>query len=542
MERPFDPSRPPDVSRPSQDIDPWNEFLSESSEELQQLQSEHASTTEDARVDPASAAAEIVPFHREALEPPTPPPPAYIEPVISPAVSFLRPVESDTAPVPLPPVLPSVPMPRVFASSADLAHGLALQEVLRRQTPLHWAEAVAVVEGLCAVLEPEGEPAPIPDLNDILITAGGHVVIRPGATGNPDVVTLGRTLHALLATTTTPVPLRLFVTSSTSSDRFSSVALYAEALSYYAAPGREELIRALYQRALESKAVAPPVPREEPVALTPVIPPVAPKPAAQARPRVPTWAIAAGVGVMIGTSAAVWVWQGTPLDSSPARVVADQEATAAAATPAVEARDDWQLGRVTVGKLVPPPAPVSAANRPATRAAAVPRDVETRQRVMPPVTVESAPLPTTSSSPASQPVQPIPVPAAPPVARATVSAPSVSRPAALPALPESRPVATVGDATIYSLADRDVRPPVMLSRQMLPPLPASSTDSRLDSTIELIIDPTGNVQSVRLLERPTRLPDMNILQAAKYLKFSPAIKDGQPVTYRYQLHQTVTPR
>ncbi len=82
----------------------------------------------------------------------------------------------------------------------------------------------------------------------------------------------------------------------------------------------------------------------------------------------------------------------------------------------------------------------------------------------------------------------------------------------------------------------------MLSPAPLAPPPPSPTDTFANSTVELIVDSAGNVQKASLLERPTRLPDVTNLQAYKNLKFSPATKDGQPVSYRYVLRIVAAPR
>jgi hypothetical protein len=84
----------------------------------------------------------------------------------------------------------------------------------------------------------------------------------------------------------------------------------------------------------------------------------------------------------------------------------------------------------------------------------------------------------------------------------------------------------VVDTHVYSDADLDVEPPVMLS-----PVPFVTQNM----TVELLISPTGEVRSARLMERPQQLTDGTVLQPAKLWKFRPATKEGRPVTYRYRL-------
>jgi hypothetical protein len=60
--------------------------------------------------------------------------------------------------------------------------------------------------------------------------------------------------------------------------------------------------------------------------------------------------------------------------------------------------------------------------------------------------------------------------------------------------------------------------------------------------MELVIDTSGHVASARLLERPLGLTDPFVLQEAKNLRFTPAMKDGHPVQYRYLLRTVASPR
>ena len=120
---------------------------------------------------------------------------------------------------------------RESAHSGSTGNQISLADVIARQVPVVWSEAVATIEELCVVLINTGSPrAAIPELSDVMITPAGTVTIRHGAIGDRDLRSIGHRLHALLSATDTPLPLRLFVTSSISSDRDHSVELYAEAL------------------------------------------------------------------------------------------------------------------------------------------------------------------------------------------------------------------------------------------------------------------------------------------------------------------------
>ena len=109
--------------------------------------------------------------------------------------------------------------------------------------------------------------------------------------------------------------------------------------------------------------------------------------------------------------------------------------------------------------------------------------------------------------------------------------------AAAPAVDE--PAVAAPDSTIYSEADRDVRPPVVLSSEL--PGPAFSGWTTRTNVMELIVSETGAVERARLLEAPQRMPDMMLLSRAKLWKFGPAMKDGHPVRYRLVLKWEVNP-
>ena len=87
--------------------------------------------------------------------------------------------------------------------------------------------------------------------------------------------------------------------------------------------------------------------------------------------------------------------------------------------------------------------------------------------------------------------------------------------------------------TIYSPADVDVEPPVMMYPSLPPAMfVARNADVVVVNRMELVIAADGSVERVRLVNGPTRMPDMMLLSGAKLWKFTPAVKDGVPVRYR----------
>jgi hypothetical protein len=411
--------------------------------------------------------------------------------------------------------------------------------VLKRQTPVHWSEAVAVVEELCAVVSATSGTPSIPDLADTLITADGEVIVRPGAGGDADVATLGRVLHALLASTTPPLPLRLFVTSSISSDRFKSVTLYAEALSYYGTPGRTEHIRALYNRAATATVAAAPVDTRALEAPHTDEKGAAPRDSRK-RSTLGLYAAAIFSGVLSGTMVALWMLPAPSASASAALTSASRNAV----TPPVKPHDDWQLGPVTVSESLKEKAKEKEKEKKPTAArhaaASKPSPSVPLTATAQPNRAPSAP-PTLPASPG---IPPAPTqPSRVPLSASSSEQRSVPVAPAAPAPVNAAPAQTLpADATVYSEQDRDVVPPVPPSTRPAPPPADSPTDSMVRNTYELVIDQTGHVVSAKLVGRPMRLPDMGDLQALKGWRFTPAMKNGQPVSYRYFLRTVNSPR
>jgi len=59
--------------------------------------------------------------------------------------------------------------------------------------------------------------------------------------------------------------------------------------------------------------------------------------------------------------------------------------------------------------------------------------------------------------------------------------------------------------------------------------------------MELVISKQGRVEQVKLLTPTKRMTDMLLLSGAKTWKFTPAIRNGQPVRYRTQFSWETTP-
>lgn len=61
------------------------------------------------------------------------------------------------------------------------------------------------------------------------------------------------------------------------------------------------------------------------------------------------------------------------------------------------------------------------------------------------------------------------------------------------------------------------------------------------NTMEIVVSTQGRVEQVKLVTPPKRMTDMLMLSGAKTWKFSPALKNGQPVRYRTEFSWEMTP-
>jgi hypothetical protein len=133
------------------------------------------------------------------------------------------------------------------------------------------------------------------------------------------------------------------------------------------------------------------------------------------------------------------------------------------------------------------------------------------------------------------------------VAPPTVAAPTpVSSPdnAVVPALATNASTTAVVNAAlyvdesrIYTKEDHDVVPARLLTTPSNSGLSTTTTDV---NTMELVISKLGRVEEARLTVPPKRMTDMLLLSGAKMWKFTPAMKDGQPVRYRTQVSWETT--
>jgi hypothetical protein len=416
----------------------------------------------------------------------------------------------------------STPPPDLPVSIADL---------VSRDLPMHWSEAVAIVGELCTVLTANSpSEAGVPDAADIFITSAGAVVLRQGAWRKDDTTPLGYILHELLdaSSTPTPVPLRLFVSTSISSSH-ASVSAFAGALAYYERPGRTELIRAVHGRALAAQP-AETHRQSEPVQKDQDQKPEKKEPKPSRRRRFKAVVAGAAAAVLLcAVGAGVWFGMGPQRTSSSTAF----GAVAAQARSAAE-----KLGATVRETLGIPSGSEQVAELPATPPSPQkPRRVRRPIRAAASQPLKSSILDALGFSTPLAAVEPTS-----PLLRETMAAQPgsalMAEDAGAPALRETEVV--VVEDSIYSNAAVDVLPPVLLYPHLPPTAP--EVRSLPGNSMELLIAENGAVERVKLIAGPLRMADMMLLSSAKMWKFRPALKDGRSVRYRLVLNWTVTPR
>jgi hypothetical protein len=86
------------------------------------------------------------------------------------------------------------------------------------------------------------------------------------------------------------------------------------------------------------------------------------------------------------------------------------------------------------------------------------------------------------------------------------------------------------EAHVYTTADAEVTPPVAVGRQLPSAPPVTVARSRI-GTLELVINPQGQVETLRLRTPLNRFHERMIVSAAKAWRYRPALKNGKPVRF-----------
>jgi len=405
------------------------------------------------------------------------------------------------------------PVPRQAAGRSDLVGpergassslGVDLGTLVDKDTPLTWYEAVAIVQELCGVLLATRRSGPAPDLEpgDVAITAEGSVEVRGGiAPGLPTVTQVAHILLTLLGEAKTlPVQLRLLALQDLPpAPTDTTLREWSARLAAFERPGRQSIIRAVYERFMETPA------RDSGTL------PTEPARARHARvARSPWWrsrkvrTAAASVALLVAAGiAAAWLWPVvvpllSRLDGRGQRDAGAARAEESMSAEAVE-RIFARARRIWLGTGAGPAAPP------------------------PNATLDATPIhmggPT--GLPTGLPTGPAP------------------NPAAALRLPEAAAGArtAAAEATVFSAADLEVVPPSLL-RPHLPTSPRGGVRTADLPQVELLVSPTGEVESVKLVTQRAGVASAMMLSAIKTWRFEPANRYGQPVRYRVLVRLT----
>jgi hypothetical protein len=400
---------------------------------------------------------------------------------------------------------------------------IRLDDLLAREIDVRWFEAVALIQAVCRQgLAANGSGAGFPSAADIVLDAGGRVSASAVGAGAGVAAAAAHILAGMLKDDV-PVRLRLIVTQTTGGIAYKSLEEFSEALGYFERPDSEQTLKSLFDRASQApnRAVVPA--REEA--------PAAPKQNTWTEPDQPrrrrhgSPLMVAAVATVLVCGSVLWL---VGSDARTARLAASfgivEDAPKSDATPATsEGRKHRQQRNHTDAKGVPPTVETSTRKR----SAAGSRPEHPGAAVRPLVASDVSWIQNFMISADSLAAQASHVPPG------MVFYSSVEITASGDGTRGDRPEAE--GAHIYTRSDTGVTPP----RSVYPKLPdESDLGPRLASqtVLELLIDPRGLVEHVKLRTAPRNIHEFMIVSAAKAWQFEPARLDGQPVRFRQLIH------
>jgi Gram-negative bacterial TonB protein C-terminal len=391
---------------------------------------------------------------------------------------------------------------------------VSFAEVRRPELALHWHEAVAIVAEVAAMLRSRGHTR-VPALDTIILDADGTLrFLDEGRQSAAPGQQLGDMLDALLSPVPCPLELRRLVDDTkTDPPGHATLDAFAEALSFFERPGRQDLLKALATRAsavaLEAHASTE---LERLETRTRSLPDAANARAGTpfSRTRRLVFFIAAAV-VVLGAIAGGLL---ALLADTPAQATIKERMQAS-----VERVD--QLAKDAIAAINPAKSDAPAAPALESTSTSAPA---------------AAPAQTASkSSRRSLTARPVAV-SVKEVQAWSVASHSPSTPTDYPDAPA--PADDAPDTTIYGADRTDVEPAVLL-RPKLPTLAPSSVDPEDIGILEIIVSATGTVEQVRLISTANRFEESMLVAAAKAWPFEPAMKDGHRVRYRTRIRVTL---
>jgi hypothetical protein len=408
---------------------------------------------------------------------------------------------------------------------------MRLEELLGREVTIRWFEGVTLIQAVCRqLLAHDGRHDAFPTAAEILLAADGTVATTH-ASGRTAVRTAAQLLGRMLSEDV-PVRLRLIVAQATGADTaYPTLDEFSAALAYFERPDSNQVLRALFERAMAApaRATAAAEAAAAPVAL--------PEQEYQDQSRNRTH-LRLVVGAAVTAACVLAAWLGASAvdysrlgvaftslagsgSSGGSREPAASRTKSAGVGTAGGAASDARRGSART--------PEHSATRTSARPAAKPPAAE---RVAARVTAERSasrkdPLQVAALLPLAMSSSPI-APAAEyrPVFGETVEV------TASEASPEDE-VAANG-ARIFTRADVGVVPP----RSVYPKLPSDSQNPSEPDTrtvLELVIGTNGLVERAKLRSIPRDIHEFMLVSAAKAWIFEPATIDGAAVRYRHQV-------
>lgn len=435
---------------------------------------------------------------------------------------------------------------------------ISLARIRELNVPVHWQEAVAVARAAGNVSLGTGHGA---SLETCEITTSGTVEIVGGARLNGSLRTpIFSLLSALIDGQSAPDALRALVVSQKpesddvlmdflSEDEPQQDREPLHDLSFFERPNPELLIAALATRGLAAAEDASrEIARTESTDLAPQL-------LDQRSDRQQVFAamrewvalrispLALGAGALVVVVGAAWALSSRPAAGTTMEAAVTREGETSPlpeAEPPVETPNTPALDT---------PAPTPRADAPAAK-----RDLrertsrvdaaESRRAEMASATIRGSSASGSSASATDVPVDRVEAPA--PLVVLPLLPSAAREPASVaesggaveiepePAAPEIDEPVGYAAPRIYSAADLDVVPPVMVRPQV-------ASEPRIDTEpsqaeIELVINAEGIVTRVRLrTDGELSLNDRMIVAAAKAWVFYPALKDGRPVSYTLRI-------
>jgi hypothetical protein len=390
----------------------------------------------------------------------------------------------------------------------------SLVDLRARQVPIQWHEAVAVVLEVAEWFERGVTRGVVPGLGDVSLTDEGRLLLRTTGPRTPEPVrALAKMLETLLEDTPAPEELRLLARQDEASNSVHvTVEEFSRALGFFARPDRATDLLMLAQRAIlelerasaeqEMQRLRQKMERADGQAK--------PAPGFDLRPVLKWVAWSAAAAAISAAAWGGWTYRaqiGTEMD----------RATAAAV--------DRVVGLVATE--TPAPAAPGTQPAPAPRRPVSPRPPGGGSAPAGSPAVGGSPAPARGNPDAS------PGPAAEATAGGLGEVSSGASPAAGTGV-ESTAAAPAGSAVpaqavYYTAEDADVVPAALVRPQF------PTTPEGAGTEVEVVIDETGRVEAVRLVQFEDRYQNRMMVSAIKAWRFTPARRNGAPVKYKKRI-------